>query len=619
MHRLKPYLSTTVLVIALAPAAATQTPVGPEFQVNTYTTSSQQKAVVAADAAGNFVVVWASNAQDGDSFGIFGQRFDLKGARLGPEFQVNTYTTGFQYTKAVAAAPDGNFVVAWAGPPLGPGLGIDAIFARRYDAAGVPQGPEFQVDSNTVGNHIRPWAAFGAAGGFVVVWTQYGQDGNGDGVFGRRFSAAGTPLAPDFRVNTYTTSTQESPRVAADAAGNFVVVWESFLQDGSGGAVFGQRFDASGVPQGAEFRVNTYTTGSQQRPAVASAANGSFVVVWESPGQDGSATGIFGQRFDPAGVPQGSEFKVNTHTANDQYWPSVTADADGDFVVAWTDLFDDGSSLGVFAQRYDPSGAPVGGEFQVNTHTLVAQDNVALAAAPNGNFVAVWDSANQDGSSYGIFGQRYGDLIFKDGFESGDTSRWSATVTDGDLGVSGAAALATTSFGLQALVNDTSSLYVQDDSPVSEDRYRARFYLAPNGFDPGEGSSHFRLRVFIASEDVTNRRLATIVLKRQGGAYSLMGRVRRDDGTRADTGFIPIGDSPHSVEIMWRRSSGPGSNDGAFKLWIDDSLVSTLSGLDNDMSAVGFARMGALSVKPGASGTLYWDQFESRRVNYIGP
>jgi len=44
-----------------------------------------------------------------------------------------------------------------------------------------------------------------------------------------------------------------------------------------------------------------------------------------------------------------------------------------------------------------------------------------------------------------------------------------------------------------------------------------------------------------------------------------------------------------------------------------------VAGLQNNLSAVNFVRMGALSVKGGAGGTLYWDQFESRRFSYIGP
>src|SRR5262245_10409477 len=66
-----------------------------------------------------------------------------------------------------------------------------------------------------------------------------------------------TSLGPEFQVNTYTTSAQNSPVVAADGAGNFVVVWAS-PHDGSGSGVFGQRYDSSGTPLGSEFPVNTY-------------------------------------------------------------------------------------------------------------------------------------------------------------------------------------------------------------------------------------------------------------------------------------------------------------------------------------------------------------------------
>lgn len=43
-----------------------------------------------------------------------------------------------------------------------------------------------------------------------------------------------------------------------------------------------QRFTAPGARRGAEFRVNTYTTGLQTRPSVASDAVGNFVVAWTS-------------------------------------------------------------------------------------------------------------------------------------------------------------------------------------------------------------------------------------------------------------------------------------------------------------------------------------------------
>jgi hypothetical protein len=89
--------------------------------------------------------------------------------------------------------------------------------------------------------------------------------------------------------------------VASDANGNFVVVWQSYLQDGSSSGIFGQRFNAAGLPQGAEFQVNSYTTSYQFGPAAAADANGNVVVVWNSLGQDGSNWGVFGQRFGVAG------------------------------------------------------------------------------------------------------------------------------------------------------------------------------------------------------------------------------------------------------------------------------------------------------------------------------
>src|SRR5437870_8709772 len=106
--------------------------------------------------------------------------------------------------------------------------------------------------------------------------------------------AAAQPLGSEFRVNTYTTSYQDSPRVAADSTGNFVVVWQSRGQDGSGVGVFGQRYSSSGAPQGPEFRVNTVTTDQQARPAVATDGAGNFVVVWEDCGNAVGGRGIIG-------------------------------------------------------------------------------------------------------------------------------------------------------------------------------------------------------------------------------------------------------------------------------------------------------------------------------------
>src|SRR5207253_1724895 len=120
---------------------------------------------------------------------------------------------------------------------------------------------------------------------------------------------------------------------------------------------------------GSEFRVNTYTVGSQNFAAVAMSASGAFVIVWQSDGQDGSGWGLYGQRYNSSGLPQGSEFRVNTETSGHQVYPRIAMNSSGQFVVTW-ETFPLGSSpQDVHAQRFDPLGVPVGSEFLVNTYT----------------------------------------------------------------------------------------------------------------------------------------------------------------------------------------------------------------------------------------------------------
>jgi hypothetical protein len=288
--------------------------------VNTFTPNRQGSPAVAADPAGNFVVVWQSQGQEaggyyGDYGGIFGQRFDSAGEPRGSEFHVNTFTPNRQRAPAVAADAAGNFVVVWEsqGEEGQASYGdLGGIFGQRFDSTGAPRGSEFHVNTYTTYFQGQPAVSSDPAGNFVVVWQSNGQEPGGyygsyGGIFGQRFDSTGTPRGPEFHVNTFTPNTQEVPSVAADAAGNFVVVWQSHGQESGGGygdygGIFGRWFDSAGAPQGAEFHVNTFTRDRQGNPAVAAGAAGNFVVVWQSYAQEaGQDTyqGIFGQRFMP--------------------------------------------------------------------------------------------------------------------------------------------------------------------------------------------------------------------------------------------------------------------------------------------------------------------------------
>jgi hypothetical protein len=385
-------------------------PVGPEFRVNAYTTGDQGQPKAAMDGSGNVVVVWTSlPGQDGSGFGVFAQRYGSAGAPVGPEFRVNSYTTGAQFNPSVTAAAPGDFVVVWQS--AGQDGSSYGVFGQRYASSGTPLGPEFRVNSYTTSVQSYPSVATDSTSNFVVVWTSGPQDGSGLGIFGQRYASTGAPLGPEFRVNTYTTLSQRDPAVAADPSGNFVVTWAGDVQDGGSYGVFGQRYASTGIPLGTEFRVNSYTTNFQGIPAVAAEASGSFVVAWTSDTQDGSARGVFGQRYAGSGSPLGPEFRINTFTPGLQEIPRVAVDASGNFVVVWDSAAQDGSSTGVFGQRYASSGSALGLEFRANTTTVNEQSASAVAANAAGNFVVVWNGDTQDGSGFGVFGQRFAPIL----------------------------------------------------------------------------------------------------------------------------------------------------------------------------------------------------------------
>jgi hypothetical protein len=442
------FLASVALLAAVGAAAAGQVqppPDGPQIQVNTYTTNNQFGQRVDVDASGNFVVVWqslGSPSSDSSGYSIQGQRYASDGTPLGGQFQINSYTPDFQVRPDLAVLQGGSFVVVWesVGSYGSDDDGV-SIQAQRYDAGGNPLGGQFQVNTYTTYDQFSPSVAADGSAGFIVVWSSGsdfggGPDGSELAVEGQRFDASGQPLGGEFQVNTYTPFKQWYPAVAA-GGGGFVVAWQSQGSSGtdtSFNSIHAQRFDPSGNPQGSEFQVNSYTTRGQSYPSVAMQSSGDFVVVWKSGdytgGPDGSDSSVEGQRFDPNGGTLGGEFQANTYTTNFQEWPRALGTPDGGFLVAW-DSFgsfgSDSSGYSVQARRFAADGAPAGTEFQVNGYTTSTQMEPALAADAHGNFVVAWTSFGSSGtdSDYAsVQAQRF-DALFRDGFESGDAGRWS--------------------------------------------------------------------------------------------------------------------------------------------------------------------------------------------------
>jgi len=328
----------------------------------------------------------------------------------GDEFLVNTYTTNGQILPDVAHIGAGQFVVVWTS--YGPDGSSGGIAAQRFRANGDLGGSELVVNTYTTSGQLQPAVDADASGRFTVVWTNTAtQDGSEYGIFGQRYSATGGKRGSEFRVNDFTTGTQWHPDVGVAADGTFVVVWEDEDgRDGSNDGIFGRRFANSGDALGADFQVNSTTQRDQQYPSLSVASDGSFVVAFTSLGKDNSAasteSGIFARRFNSSGAALGNEIQVNVFTAGDQTLPDVAMQPSGGFVVVWQD-HEQAGAPGIFGRLYDATGAPDGGEFDIPENVGATKERPRVATGSDGSFTVAWESSPQDGSSRGMFARRF--------------------------------------------------------------------------------------------------------------------------------------------------------------------------------------------------------------------
>ena len=162
-------------------------------------------------------------------------------------------------------------------------------------------------------------------------------------------------------------------------------------------------FDGNGDKINDEFQVNTFVTGAQDLATVSAFADGSFLVGWCGEGQDGDKGGIIGQFLDADGIKVGDELLVNTHTAGWQQSPHAVALEGGDAALVWTN--EDGPKT-ISARFYDTDGVAKGDETQVNSSAPGILAGNPGAAPANGGIVAVWHSLGLDGGEWGVGAQR---------------------------------------------------------------------------------------------------------------------------------------------------------------------------------------------------------------------
>jgi len=320
------------------------------------------------------------------------------------EYQVNTHATNEQKNADMAMDAAGGFVIVWSSY-LQDGSS-NGIFGRCFDPNCIAIGDEFQINTTSSGNQTEPAVATDAAAGFVVTWHGPGVfEQDGEDIFARRFDPNGSPLGDEFLVNSHTGDKQRYPDAIVNPDGSFAVVWESVNVPAEGDrAICGQLYDSNDMPAGPEFVINAEASVCRY-PSVAAGADGGFAVAWLD---DRSTNSIMARLFDPDGLPRTETFAVNTVRFRSVTRPSIAMDSEGYFVVTWDGDPDLAALDDIHARVFDPNGAPLGEQLPVNTTIDGPQRYPQVALNEVAEFIVVWESVmDPNVNERDIFAQRF--------------------------------------------------------------------------------------------------------------------------------------------------------------------------------------------------------------------
>ncbi|RDI55129.1 hypothetical protein [Microvirga subterranea] len=268
-------------------------------------------------------------------------------------------------------------------------------------------GSETRINVTTAQDQSDPSVTALADGGWVVTWASYDASRDGLGIYQQRFDRNGTAASiADKIVNVGTADSQSKPSATALADGGWVVTWE--VWNGNDYDIYQQRFDRNGTAAStADNIVNATIGGSQSAPSVTALADGGWVVTWDSSGPGSTDYSIYQQRFDRNGAAASTTDSIINHAAYPLGHPSVTALAGGGWVVTWESYGLNDNVRGILQQRFDPNGNAVFDTGRlVNASIDRARESPSVTALADGGWVVTWTSSG-DGDGRGIFQQRF--------------------------------------------------------------------------------------------------------------------------------------------------------------------------------------------------------------------
>lgn len=333
------------------------------------------------------------------------QVFNADGTAAGEAKTVNTTVDGDQIRSATLTMESGGPLIFWQGNGTQEGQKDDhGLFYQRFDANGNKIGSETRLNTTVEGtqSNLRVFTSYQfnasadryAVKHYVTTWTTGDpEQQDPDDLFVQVLDSSGVKIGPEIHFETVG-DFQELNFAYLPNTGRSILTWSgtstrSGHEDDSG--IFMQLFDADGARIGSEVRVNSTTAGVQNGAMIRTLPNGSFVIAWN--GSDGDETGFFMQAFDANGQRVGGEILVNTSKTGAQMGTFLEFTADGTLIVGWEGRGDQpdqqDSDIGLFFQRFKINASPesiaLGGSIREDASAGVTAGSLSTVDADIGD------------------------------------------------------------------------------------------------------------------------------------------------------------------------------------------------------------------------------------------
>jgi hypothetical protein len=335
------------------------------------------------------------------------------------EIRINSFINYDQRDPHIVSDSHGNFLVVWTSYNQVNDSSKHDIYFQTLDVDLNKIGNETLVNESISDDQIRPAVAMNESGDFIIAWASY-TDQNSLYDIKAKLYKNGVASTNEFLVNTVTLNSQTKPSADIFSDGSFIIVWESWFEDGSDRGIFAQKFFNDGSKNGYPFQVNQNSQFSQSRPVVKFFQNGNFIIVWETWKQDyslGSNYDIMGRIFNNLGDPITNEIQINDYSLNYQWYADVITLSSQDFIVGWCSWEQDGEDGGIYLKKFNNAFNPLTSEILVNSYKRYYQWLPKLAQTPLGNIVVVWSSWQQDGSREGVYSKLFDSNLNEKSFE----------------------------------------------------------------------------------------------------------------------------------------------------------------------------------------------------------